>query len=148
MIDMWYPARRSRSHRFAPWMSPGALAYFVPEHEDFLSRSPDTPPGEEPPPLDVSLDDVQFPVTHARRGVPVDTSTGLLPVVVFTPGFGGNRELGTALVEDLASHGYVVVTVGHTYEAGQVEFPDGRVERRRPGLNRRLHVAMARRRED
>src|SRR5687767_3711438 len=32
MIDMWYPARRSRSHRFAPWMSPGALAYFVPEH--------------------------------------------------------------------------------------------------------------------
>jgi len=31
-------------------------------------------------------------------------------------------------VEELASHGYVVVTIDHTHDAGEVEFPDGRVE--------------------
>lgn len=43
------------------------------------------------------------------------------------PGGGNARTLGTALVEELASRGYVVVTVDHTYEAGEVEFPDDRV---------------------
>jgi hypothetical protein len=33
------------------------------------------------------------------------------------------REQGTALAEDLASHGYIVVTFGSTYEAFGVEFP-------------------------
>jgi predicted dienelactone hydrolase len=32
------------------------------------------------------------------------------------------------LVEELASRGFVVVTVDHTYEAPEVEFPGGRVE--------------------
>ncbi|GLZ41810.1 hypothetical protein [Actinokineospora sp. NBRC 105648] len=31
------------------------------------------------------------------------------------------------LAEDLASHGYLVVAVDHTYEAAAVKFPDGRV---------------------
>jgi predicted dienelactone hydrolase len=32
------------------------------------------------------------------------------------------------LVEHLVSRGYVVATIDHTYDGGQVEFPDGRVE--------------------
>jgi hypothetical protein len=31
-------------------------------------------------------------------------------------------------VEDLASHGYIVVTIDHPHDAGEVEFPDGHVE--------------------
>jgi dienelactone hydrolase len=48
------------------------------------------------------------------------------------PETGGTRTLGTALVEELASRGYLVATVDHTYEADQVEFPGGRVERAVP----------------
>ena len=33
-----------------------------------------------------------------------------------------------AKLEDLASHGYIVVTIDHIYDAGVVELPDGRVE--------------------
>jgi hypothetical protein len=31
-------------------------------------------------------------------------------------------------VEDLTSRGYVVVTIDHTHDATEVEFPGGRVE--------------------
>ncbi len=32
------------------------------------------------------------------------------------------------MAEDLASRGYIVVTIDHTHDADEVEFPDGRVE--------------------
>lgn len=50
-------------------------------------------------------------------------------MVLFSPGFSSPRSVGTAVVEDLAGQGYVVVSIDHTYEAAQVEFPGGRVER-------------------
>ncbi|WP_018682638.1 alpha/beta hydrolase family protein [Actinokineospora enzanensis] len=52
---------------------------------------------------------------------------GRFPLVLFSPGYGGSRATGAALAEDLASHGYLVVAVDHTYEAAAVKFPDGRV---------------------
>ncbi len=48
-------------------------------------------------------------------------------MVLYSPGFGMERTAGTALVQDLAAHGYVVVTVDHTHDAQLVEFPDGRI---------------------
>ena len=51
---------------------------------------------------------------------------GAHPVVVFTPGYTGTFTDYTYLFEDLASRGYVVASVNHTYEATAVEFPDGR----------------------
>jgi len=52
---------------------------------------------------------------------------GLHPVVVFTHGYTGTFTDYTFLYEDLASRGYVVASVDHTYEATAVEFPDGRL---------------------
>jgi hypothetical protein len=68
-------------------------------------------------------------VTHAALAAPVDLSGGSkYPLIIFTPAHEDMREQGTALAEDLASHGYIVVTFGSTYEAFGVEFPGGRVE--------------------
>ncbi|KAI3395359.1 hypothetical protein diail_1415 [Diaporthe ilicicola] len=50
-----------------------------------------------------------------------------LPILIFGHGWGGTRLIYTAQMEDLASQGWVVVGVDHTYEAIAVEFPDGRV---------------------
>src|SRR5205823_14014893 len=52
---------------------------------------------------------------------------GRWPVVVFSPGFGVERELYAGLVEDLANHGYVVVAIDHPHDASVVQFPDGHV---------------------
>jgi predicted dienelactone hydrolase len=46
---------------------------------------------------------------------------------VLSPGLVFPRWTLTALAEDLASRGYVVAGVDHTYEAAVVTFPDGRV---------------------
>jgi dienelactone hydrolase len=50
-----------------------------------------------------------------------------LPLVVLSPGFTNSRSALTALAEDLASHGYVVAGIDHTYESFATAFPDGRV---------------------
>ena len=47
------------------------------------------------------------------------------PVVLFSTGYGLERQLYTGLVEDLASHGYVVVAIDHPHDANIVAFPDG-----------------------
>jgi hypothetical protein len=129
MVNLWYPARETNHCSLASWMSPGALSYFRPELEDFLSYSPDTPPDQPPVDTPVSLAGVDFPTTHGHQGAPVARSARRYPVVLFSPGYSWGREMGTVLVEDLASHGYVVVTMSHTYESWEVEFPGGRVER-------------------
>ncbi|KAJ4311161.1 hypothetical protein N0V84_010594 [Fusarium piperis] len=49
------------------------------------------------------------------------------PVAVFSPGYQGTRFVYGALARSLASLGYIVVTLDHTYETSVVEFPDGSV---------------------
>lgn len=79
--------------------------------------------------------DLPGALTHAARGAPARTGDSY-PVVLYTPGAGVSRILGTGLAEDLASRGYVVVTVDHTYETGPaVEFPGGRIVRPAPAPN-------------
>lgn len=63
------------------------------------------------------------PRVTARTDAP---PAGRHPLLVYAPGAGNSRALGTVLVEDLASHGYVVVTIDHTHET-PVEFPGGRL---------------------
>lgn len=50
-----------------------------------------------------------------------------LPVLVFSPGGGVPAVAYTTQIEDLASHGYVVIGIEHTYDSLAVAFPDGRV---------------------
>ncbi|WP_031008446.1 acetylhydrolase [Streptomyces sp. NRRL F-5727] len=64
-------------------------------------------------------------LTHAHSGAP--PLPGRRPVVLYTPGGGDARTLGSGLAEELASHGAVVVLVDHPGEASQVELPDGSV---------------------
>ncbi|MBS2548196.1 hypothetical protein KGQ19_15110 [Catenulispora sp. NL8] len=52
---------------------------------------------------------------------------GRFPVVLYSPGAGDPRDSNVTLVENLASQGYVVVTIDHTGEAPATEFPDGHV---------------------
>jgi dienelactone hydrolase len=48
------------------------------------------------------------------------------PVAIFSPGFGSTPKFYTKQLEELASHGYVVVAINPTYEA-PILFPDGQV---------------------
>jgi dienelactone hydrolase len=117
MVSVFYPARDTGASPLAPQMTPAAAKHFdeslgAPVHEGW-----GIPPGKV---------DWGATLTHAHLNAPA--AAGRHPVVLYSPGLGDPRTLGTTLVEDLASRGYVVVTVDHTYDASEVEFPGGRVE--------------------
>jgi hypothetical protein len=109
MISIWYPARDTARYPAALWLEPAAAAHF--EHNLHV------PPGL-----------VRLPVTDGHAGAPVDRQCGGRPVVLFSPADRLDRSVDTALVEDLVSHGYIVVTIDHTHDSGEVEFPDGHLE--------------------
>jgi predicted dienelactone hydrolase len=107
MASVWYPARRVERYPLARWTSPA------------VTRALLTSAGF---PADVAL----APLTAGHEGAPVRRTGRRLPVVVFSHGAHDQRADTTIVVQELASHGYVVVTVDHTYDAFS-EFPDGRL---------------------
>ncbi|MDH4117077.1 MAG: hypothetical protein OEX04_14715 [Acidimicrobiia bacterium] len=66
--------------------------------------------------------------THTYRDAPVVTDS-TLPVVFFEHGLGGHLSQNSVLMEYLASHGYVVFSVAHPYDAAPIVFADGDVIR-------------------
>ena len=68
-----------------------------------------------------------MPEVRTNSCLDAPITEGPHPVVVFTHGYTGTFTDYTFLFEDLASRGYVVAAVDHTYEATAVEFPDGRL---------------------
>ncbi|MET8704523.1 alpha/beta hydrolase family protein [Kitasatospora sp. NPDC058032] len=118
MISLWYPATRPAHERQrAPYMVPRAGRHFGgPEGAAVFNY------GALP-----DRTDWTWVRTHARPDAPPLLGAGPRPVVLWSAGLGDPRTWGTGLVEDLASRGYVVVTVDHPYEASEVAFPDGRL---------------------
>lgn len=64
-------------------------------------------------------------VTHAVVRAPFASSLRRSPVLIFSPGGGMISELYTSQLEDLASHGYVVAAITHSYDGFFTVFPDG-----------------------
>jgi len=107
VIQLWYPAQDAGDHPRAPYFTPATARAYEQEQ---------------------GLPVLNWPVTHAHLGAPVLPRAGGWPVLLFSPGLGDQRSDTTCLVEDLASRGYVVVTIDYVHDCGIVELPDGRVE--------------------
>jgi dienelactone hydrolase len=71
---------------------------------------------------------------NARTDAPVVPGTSRMPVILFTPGLGWLPTDYSVLVEDLASHGYVVVGLAAPGFAEVVRMSDGREVRRTLGM--------------
>jgi predicted dienelactone hydrolase len=65
--------------------------------------------------------------THAAVGVPLARVRERYPVVLFSPSWTGRRDQNIVQMEELASHGFLVVGVDHPYSTAVTVFPDGRV---------------------
>jgi dienelactone hydrolase len=110
MVSLWYPATASDG-RTARYMTPA-------ESELQLTSRGIT--GGPPDALSTVR-------TNAVSDATPEGGQRALPLVVLSPGFTSSRSTLTALAEDLASHGYVVAGIDHTYESFATAFPDGRV---------------------
>jgi dienelactone hydrolase len=111
MLSVFYPARTTRGFHRAPQMTATAAGNF----KGFAAYYHHLPTGV----------DWSATLTHSYADAP--PAPGCRPVLLYSPGGTDPRTLGTGLAEDLASHGYVVVTIDHPGETSEVEFPDGRL---------------------
>ena len=133
MVSLWYPATASHGQR---------AQYMTPEESELQLTSRGIT-GVPPDTLSTTRTNAVSDAMPAGR-------QRELPLVVLSPGFTNSRGTLTALAEDLASYGYVVAGIDHTYESYATAFPDGRVttclarEARRRGSGSQEQVAAGR----
>lgn len=120
MVQLWYPALPEDGQSTAPWMD--RLDIAGPTIAAFL-RLPS-----------FFLDHASLVRTNAYTDAPVDPAGGRYPIVVYSHGWNGFRTVNLNQAEALASHGYVVAAVDHTYGAMVTVFEDGRVARNNPAI--------------
>jgi predicted dienelactone hydrolase len=72
--------------------------------------------------------------THTIHDAPLGNDGGPFPVLIFSHGYTGYTAQNTPQMEDLASRGYAVFSIGHANDASAIIHPDGRVVRLDPGL--------------
>jgi predicted dienelactone hydrolase len=113
MVQAWYPAESEASAPTAPWME--RLEVAAPRIATYLRL-----PG-------FVLDHVGLVRTHSYASAPLSSAEARYPVIVYSHGWNGFRANSTNQMEALASEGYVVFAIDHTYGAMLTVFPDGRV---------------------
>jgi predicted dienelactone hydrolase len=112
VVWAWYPAMRMPSAPAAPYL-PAKWAQLDDQQHGFIGAQ-----------LQQSDSSIQ---THSVTDAPLPAGATRYPVLIFEPGLSNLPTQYTTLLEDLASHGYVIFGITPTYSAGVVVFPDGRV---------------------
>jgi dienelactone hydrolase len=118
-VWIWYPAAPTTSARKSEYL-PEYWSRALVRHEGFiLGRL-----------LSRDLTRVEG---HSWRDAEVSSEQAMYPVVILRAGGGALSSDYTTLAEDLASHGYIVVSFDAPYRTVITAFPDGRVALRAAG---------------
>lgn len=115
-IQVWYPAEPSPTDELAPWMNHADV------YAPFISTYIRMP--------SFFLDHLTLVKIPAFQDAKV--SEGTFPIILFSHGWNGFSAQNTGQALQLASHGYVVVAVQHTYGAVVTVFEDGTVAPNNP----------------
>jgi predicted dienelactone hydrolase len=120
MVQVWYPARQGSSSSSAPYLRDADAVTTA------LARLHQLP--------DVAFQYLKYVTTNAAESVPVANDQPDYPVLIYLEGLTGYRQLSTFQVEELVSHGYIVVGIDQPGVAASVVFPDGHQLAINPGL--------------
>ena len=113
MVQAWYPSENSDSIGTNSYMdfmnlrsktlaSAGKIPAFLPSHLNMIS-------------------------TNTRSDVACSDKLDKYPVLIFSHGITGSRHLHQILFEHLASKGYIVFALDHSFDANLTIFPDGKI---------------------
>ena len=105
MVSYWYPAEAKTGKLPGVWE--------------------DKPLAQDPNWWDNYTDRVSSFVSHSLPSASVATNEVKYPIIIYVPGYSDPRAENQEKYEDLASHGYIVVSADHWEVYGTV-FPDGR----------------------
>lgn len=111
--QVWYPTDITSGYKKAKWISDGTI----------LTRQ-----------LASNMNLPAFMLNHTAKidsnsylNAPVSESLSDYPVVIISHGWKGFREIHTDYAEELASNGFIAISVDHTYGSQMVRFKDGEV---------------------
>jgi dienelactone hydrolase len=113
MVQIWYPAND---------ISNAKRAAYLPEVEKLapaLMATMGMPT--------FVFDHMRYIGSHSYENAPLAGGQAY-PVLLFSHGLGGYRHQSVMQMEQLASHGYIVVSIDHTNYASAVVFPDGSIK--------------------
>jgi hypothetical protein len=114
VAQLWYPAASNEGER-APYMGR------TPEEAQTVASGLATNFGLPGFVLD------GLAMARTDSVLDAEPAPGDFPVVLFSPGLGSVRGQNTAMAEELASRGYVVVGLDHPYDSAVVVLADGTV---------------------
>jgi predicted dienelactone hydrolase len=116
-IEVWYPADANGSVEFAGYIPELQTIRATVASQEFVDE------------FDSAADLVKSGQvkTHSHEGAKIAAMPARFPVLIFSHGLGVPPEGYTSQTEDLATHGFIVVAIEHTYDAFVSVFPDRRV---------------------
>jgi len=118
MIQVWYPSEAGSSSEQARWMDNAEIyAPAVARHIDMPS---------------FFLDHLALVKVPAYKNADPARAEQGFPVIIFSHGWNGFNAQNTGQALELASHGFVVVGVQHSYGAVITVFPDGTTANNNP----------------
>ncbi|MFN8411857.1 MAG: dienelactone hydrolase family protein [Anaerolineales bacterium] len=118
MIQVWYPAEIKATDVKAPWMTNAQI--FAPAIASFIKMPP------------YFLDHLALVDIPAYKNAQLANTDKPFPIILFSHGWKGFNAQNTGQALELASHGYVVIAVQHTYGAITTVFPDGTIAPNNP----------------
>ncbi len=118
MIQIWYPSEADSSSQRAPWVANANI--YAPAISSYIHLP------------SFFLDHLALVKLPAFSETQASSSSDPYPVVLFSHGWNGFNAQSTGQALELASHGYVVVGVQHTYGAVVTVFPNGDVAKNNP----------------
>ena len=112
LIEIWYPALPPQpGTQPAAWMPEAKIV--APAIADYINLP------------HFFLDHLVLARSSAYTDIPANRRDGPYPVLIFSHGWNGFRQQSTFLMQELASHGYIVVAMEYPYGARLTVFPDG-----------------------
>lgn len=118
MIQVWYPADVKDSDEQAPWMENAEI--FAPTIATYIKMP------------SYFLNHLALVHIPAYKNSALAQSDEKFPVILFSHGWNGFNAQNAGQALELASRGYVVIGVQHTYGAVVTVFPDGRIAPNNP----------------
>lgn len=118
IVQVWYPANPLPKNKHAEWMSHSEI--FSPAISTFLNMPP------------FFLDHLALAKTPAYLDAPIADGNQPYPIILFSHGWDGFSAQNSGQMIELASHGFFVASINHTYGAIATVFPDGRIAYNNP----------------
>ncbi|MFQ6336074.1 alpha/beta hydrolase family protein [Bacillus sp. AF62] len=112
MVQIWYPAAEKSKGDREPYIRN------INELSKGLEKKLSIPA--------FAFSHMELVKSHSFMDLQLSDSENHYPILLFSHGFNGFRNQNTFQVEELASQGYIVLSIDHTFDAAATVFPDGR----------------------